>query len=110
MTEQMTLRILVVEANTALGEDICELLQLDNHVALATDDPHAARLVIESFCPNLVMMSYSLFNGYRFETLIEHCRNYYPIIFLCANRASALFLHREGMYWEDIRVLEKPFD
>jgi DNA-binding response OmpR family regulator len=110
MIEKMRLRILVVEANIALGEDICELLELDNHVALATNDPYAAHLVIESFCPNLLMISFSLYFEYGFIELINHCRNYYPIIYLCSNNSSARFLKREGLFWEDVRILEKPFD
>jgi DNA-binding response OmpR family regulator len=107
MKEENKYRILVIEYEEVLASAIRDILELENYLALATTDAYAAGLVIDSFCPDIVMLGYYSYIEKSF--LLERCQYNYPIVYICSQTVVARIRHNYFFSSQD-RILEKPFD
>jgi DNA-binding response OmpR family regulator len=108
MFKQTKKRILVVEDDKLVLNGIQDILQLENFLVLGTMDAHAAALVIDSFCPDTVVLGFVFSPDTQQSHLISYCRYLYPIVYLCY-RSYAARLSESNLLTEEDEVLTKSF-
>ncbi|GAA4401731.1 hypothetical protein GCM10023187_16190 [Nibrella viscosa] len=104
-------KILVVEDDKQLRENICEQLQLDNHQVRTAPDGLRAFEVLPFFSPHLILCDIMMpqMDGIAFIRAIKRHVNYrtIPVIFLTAKVAQQDKI--QGLEEGAIDYLSKPF-
>jgi DNA-binding response OmpR family regulator len=103
-------RVLVIEEDKHLMSGVRDILELEDYLVLATADAYSAMLVIDDFCPDIVVLGIVFFGpDAQQQRLIGYCCYLYPIVYLSyvsfARKMTQCHLHTE----ED-EILTRPFD
>ena len=99
----------MLEDDIQLLGSIRDILELDNFLVLASQDAYAARLAIDSFCPDIVILGFFSKLSFQYKQLANYCYYYYPIVYICG-RDYAVAMRQNQWYTDEDKIIIKPFD